>query len=77
MLNAEVPVHGDEDVELSFPRPEQVAVQHGRPAHLRDGLHVVAGQVRRQPAVDAFVEQESHVADATMRAFASSRKAMT
>jgi len=39
--------------------------------------NLVANEVSREPAVNALIQENPHDAEATMRAFASSRKAIT
>jgi len=76
-LKRQISVHGDEYVEGVLGESEKIAVFRCGPASLRNSADLVTDDLARETPVDAFVEQYPHVADATTRAFASSRKAMT
>ena len=54
--------HRHKHIELSRTgdQPEQLAVLDARPARLRDGLHVVAGQIPAQTRGQTFIEQDAH-----------------
>jgi hypothetical protein len=77
LLKRQVPVNGNENIELLFGKGMEVAVANRRPSHFRGGLHGVTGKLPRQPAVNTLVEENPHEAEATIRAFAFSRKAIT
>ena len=54
-----------------------VAVLDSGPPDLRHGHHLVPSEFFCESSVDALVEENSHEALASMRALASSRKAIT
>jgi len=77
LLERKIAVYGDEHIELLLREGKQFTVLDRRPAHLGNRLHVVVQDACREPTVDALVEQHPHEADATIRSFASLRKATT
>lgn len=77
LLKGKISVYGHENIELLFGEREKLTISHGRPPHLRHGADVVSGQFPREAAIHTLVEENPHEAFATIRAFASSRKATT
>src|SRR5216684_863917 len=77
LLEGEIPVDGDEHVELFRGHPKQFPVLDGRPSHLARSLDFVADDIAREPPIDALVDKYFHEAVATRRSFACSRNSMT
>src|ERR1041385_5504821 len=77
LLEGEVPVDGDEYVELFRGKRKQFAVLNSRPSHLVRRLDFMADDVARKPSVNALIDEYLHEAAATRRSFACSRNSMT
>jgi len=77
LLKRQVAIDREENVETILGKSQKVTVGLSCPASLRNSADLVTGEFPREAPVYALVEQYPHVAEATTRAFASSRKAMT
>ena len=77
LLKSKIAVDGHKRVKLLLGQSEQVAVLDTCPTHLRNGQDFVSSDLLCKSAVDAFVLQNSREATGSIRAFASSRKAIT
>lgn len=56
LLKGEIPVDGNEYIELGRGKGEQLAVCDSAPAPLRYRSHVQCAEMWREPAIDTFVE---------------------
>ena len=70
-------INRHKDIELRLRESEQLAVLDTGPAGLRHRNHVTALDLFGQSTVDTLVEKKLHDATGIIRAFASSRKAIT
>jgi hypothetical protein len=77
LLKRQIAIDSDENVVTILGKSEKVTVRLPRPTSLRNRADLVTEEFPREAPVYALVEQDPHVAEATTRAFASSRKAMT
>lgn len=56
LLKGEIPINGNERIEFSCSKGEQLAVGDSAPAALRYHSHMQCAEMRREPAIDTFVE---------------------
>ena len=77
LLKGEVAVNRHEDVELFLRASEELSNLDTGPAGLRNRDYLMAFDFLGQSAVDTLVEKDVHEAIGSIRAFASSRKAIT
>ena len=54
-------VWSDNDLEIALGQHQQTPIMDATPAHLLDGLHLVARQVAPQPPIEALVKEHVHV----------------
>jgi hypothetical protein len=72
------PIHRHECVKFFLRKGEEIAILNAGPASARYSSDFVTGQIVRESPINAFVEQQLHLAAAaSMRSLASSRNAMT
>ncbi len=77
LLKGQVAVNRHKDIELFLRTPKQLTVLDTSPAGLRNRDHFMAINLFGQSMVDTLVKKNLHEATASIRALASSRKAIT
>lgn len=61
LLEAEISIHGYEDIEPAFRQRKKLAVLLAGPARLRDGLNLVAEEAVLEAPRKALVKQNAHL----------------
>ena len=77
LLKRQVAIDRNENAKLFCSQREKLAVFHGGLTHLRNSPDFMTDYILSDPTINASVEENSHEAAATIRSFASSRKATT
>lgn len=77
LLEGKIAVDRDEHVELPRRESGQLSIIDRDPPQLPRRHGLMAGDVARQPPIDAFVEEDPHFTVSTRRSFAASRNSMT
>jgi hypothetical protein len=77
LLKRQVAIDRNGNAKLFCSQREKLAVFHGGLTHLRNSPDFMTDYILSDPTINASVEENSHEAAATIRSFASSKKATT